>query len=136
MQKGQVVEEGFWKGFKVIDVYSRADALEDGTLVDVSAVAREAGIKFPVAVTRTVWEAYIEPSEHDRQRWAQDTQGRLWDTVWMLRDAIRRSRDSSIISYTLRYRLNGRLRVVALKAVCGPGDDGEPVITVMMPEED
>jgi hypothetical protein len=23
-----------------------------------------------------------------------------------------------------------------LKAVCGPGDDGEPCITVMLPEED
>jgi hypothetical protein len=26
--------------------------------------------------------------------------------------------------------------LVNLKAVCGPGDDGEPVLTVMMPEED
>jgi hypothetical protein len=26
--------------------------------------------------------------------------------------------------------------LVRLKAVCGPGDDGEPVLTVMRPEED
>jgi hypothetical protein len=26
--------------------------------------------------------------------------------------------------------------LVCLKAVCGPGDDGEPVLTVMRPEED
>jgi hypothetical protein len=26
--------------------------------------------------------------------------------------------------------------LVRLKAVCGPGDEGEPVITVMMPDED
>jgi hypothetical protein len=26
--------------------------------------------------------------------------------------------------------------LVRLKAVCGPGDQGEPVITVMMPNED
>jgi hypothetical protein len=26
--------------------------------------------------------------------------------------------------------------LVRLKALCGPGDDGEPVITVMMPGED
>jgi hypothetical protein len=26
--------------------------------------------------------------------------------------------------------------LVQLKAVCGPGDDGEPVVTVMTPDED
>jgi hypothetical protein len=26
--------------------------------------------------------------------------------------------------------------LVRLKAVCGPGDQGEPVLTVMLPEED
>jgi hypothetical protein len=26
--------------------------------------------------------------------------------------------------------------LVRLKALCGPGDDGKPVITVMMPHED
>ncbi len=30
----------------------------------------------------------------------------------------------------------GQKRPVQLKAVCGPGDDGEPVITVMLPDED
>ena len=35
----------------LIHRYSRADALRDGVLVDVSATAREAGIRFPVALT-------------------------------------------------------------------------------------
>jgi hypothetical protein len=26
--------------------------------------------------------------------------------------------------------------LVELKAVCGPGDDGDPVVAVMMPDED
>lgn len=30
----------------------------------------------------------------------------------------------------------GGVRRVTLKAVCGPGDEGEPVVTLMMPEED
>ena len=29
-----------------------------------------------------------------------------------------------------------RRRPLRLKALCGPGDQGEPVVTVMMPEED
>ena len=39
----------------VISVYTRAQAIGDGILVDVSETAREAGFKIPVAVTRTVW---------------------------------------------------------------------------------
>jgi len=31
---------------------------------------------------------------------------------------------------------DGSPRVVPIKAVLGPGDSGEPVITVMMPYED
>jgi hypothetical protein len=28
------------------------------------------------------------------------------------------------------------LPLVRLKALCGPGDQGEPVVTVMLPDED
>src|SRR3990172_13277670 len=38
----------------VIYSYSRADAINDGVLVDVSTLAKEAGIKYPVAVTARV----------------------------------------------------------------------------------
>ncbi len=38
-----------------ISAYSRAQAIEDGILVDVSDTAREAGFNIPVAITRTVW---------------------------------------------------------------------------------
>ena len=43
----------------IVHRYTRADALADGVLVDVSAVAREAGIKFPVALTRAAWERCV-----------------------------------------------------------------------------
>lgn len=64
----------------------------------------------------------------------QDDRGRLWDVVWMLRMAARRGGSD------LRYRLSvvtakGR-RNIDLKTVCGPGDDAEPVITIMLPEEE
>ena len=43
----------------VLSVYTRAQAIEDGILVDVSKTAREAGFTIPVAVTRTVWNRLI-----------------------------------------------------------------------------
>jgi uncharacterized protein DUF6573 len=39
----------------LIHSYSRADALRDGILIDVSATACEAGIRWPVALTCAAW---------------------------------------------------------------------------------
>lgn len=143
MKIGDIITEGPFAGFEVIDTYSRAEAIADGILVDVTDTAREAGILFPVAVTRSVWEEYIKSSSHDSEKWGQDLMGRLWDTVWMLRVAIRgkkqsedRQADPGKLNFEVYYRLQGHLRRIPLKALCGPGDDGSPVITVMLPEED
>lgn len=121
--------------FEVISVYSRKQAIEDGTLIDVSATAREAGIRFPTALTSAVWHQYVRVPEGVE---AQDETGRLWDIVWMLRCAIiggNGARESIRFPVLVRND-NRRPRRVTLKAVCGPGDDAEPVITVMLPDED
>ena len=68
---------------EVISEYSRRTAIEDGVLVDVSTTAREAGITFPVALTRAVWDRYVEVPEGLR---GQDERGRLWDVVYMVRE--------------------------------------------------
>jgi hypothetical protein len=39
----------------LIHRYTRADALRDGVLIDVSAAAREAGIRWPLALTAAAW---------------------------------------------------------------------------------
>ena len=48
---------------QLIVAYSRANALDDGVLVDVSTVAGEAGFKYPTAVTRAVWDRYVAVPE-------------------------------------------------------------------------
>jgi hypothetical protein len=119
---------------KLIHSYSRAEAIEDGVLVDVSATAREAGIKFPVALTRSVWDAYVTVPENIE---AQDEAGRLWDILFLLSFNIRRAKGAtSTIHYSLRVRTGKGPRRVRLKAICGPGDKAEPTITVLLPEED
>ncbi len=121
-----------------ISTYTRAQALEDGDLVDVSETAREAGIRFPVALTRAVWISCVEVPRNAKGQPVpcQDEQGRLWDVLSMTRFAIRvapAGRD--ILPVRLRVRQRAGHRLVTLKAVCGPGDDAEPVITIMLPEE-
>ena len=130
-------EKGFWDDAEVISSYSRAQAIEDGVLVDVSTVAKEAGIKFPVAMTATVWGQYVKVPEGVG---CQDESGRLWDIVWMFRCAAAKF-DGDTLLFKLYVRNHNRERLtrqdlVTLKAICGPGDNAEPVVTIMTPEED
>ena len=119
---------------KIIHSYTRAEAIEDGFLVDVSDTAKEAGFRYPVALTRTVYDRYVEVPEGVE---GQDESGRLWDILFMCRQAIKRSDGEAVCLFTLLVRNdNRRLEAVRLKAVCGPNDDLSPCITVMMPDED
>jgi len=46
-------------GDDVVSVYTRADALADGVLVDATPAARELGIALPAAFTAGAWEALV-----------------------------------------------------------------------------
>jgi hypothetical protein len=119
----------------LIHRYTRAQALADGVLIDVSAIAREAGIRRPVALTRAAWERCVRVPPGVV---CQDEAGRLWDVMWMLRLAICQG-EGVVILFALHVRNDNREGtppLVRLKALCGPGDGGEPVITVMLPDED
>ena len=122
---------------EVLYAYTRKQALEDGEQVDVSDTAREAGIRFPVFLTRAVWEKYVRVPEGVQ---CQDERGRLWDLVWLLRCAARQT-SGPHMQFKLHVRNDNRRGtppVVTLKAVCGPLDidDPKPAITVMLPDED
>ena len=62
-------------GFDLIHSYTRQQAIEDGVLVDVTATAREAGFRYPVALTATVFGAFVEVPPGVS---GQDAAGRLW----------------------------------------------------------
>ena len=49
-------------GFEIISVHTRADAIADGVLRDVSDTAKERGFRIPFAVTDTIWAEWIEAS--------------------------------------------------------------------------
>ena len=121
----------------IIFSYTRKQALADGFQVEVTATAQEAGIKFPVFITRTVFDAYVAVPPGVT---GQDESGRLWDIVWMLRFAILRSRPGTDrIPVALYVRNDNRAaRLIKLFATCGPLDidDPQPSITLMMPDED
>ena len=121
----------------VIYSYTRAQAVADGVQVEVTKTAREAGISFPVFLTRRVFDAYVAVPPGVS---CQDEAGRLWDIVWMLRFAIMRARPGvQRIPVALYVRNdNRRATLIKLVATCGPLDidDAQPAITVMLPDED
>ena len=134
----------------VIYAYTRAQAIEDGVLIDVTETAREAGVKVPTALTSAVWADYVAVPEEMKGH--QDESGRLWDLLWMFSIAVRTGRmkgDIGIFEVIFAkpdkgdWRSNEQphdgsrtQRLVTLKAVCGPSDDGSPCITILRPEED
>jgi len=125
--------------FDLIYSYSRAQAIEDGELVDVGAfnptILAEAGIKVPLALTQQVWGDYVGVPQGVE---GQDVTGRLWDILTMFRHGAKLApQNSDTIHFLVSVRNdNQRPRTVRLKAIMHPGDKGEPVITIMLPEED
>ena len=121
----------------VLYTYSRSQAVADGLQVEVSKVAEEAGIRFPVFLTRAVHDSFVRVPPGVT---GQDEAGRLWDVVWMLRFAIRKAQPGQTrLPYALYVRNdNHRPRLVKLVAMCGPLDidDPAPAITVLLPDED
>lgn len=118
----------------IIFSYTRKQAIEDGVLIDVTHMAKEAGIKYPTAITAILWETYIVPTEEVKNN-GQSIDGRLWDALWMFRNAAKKEPGDTLL-FKLYFTIAGQQELVTLKAICGPGDEGEPVITIMLPDED
>ena len=123
---------------EVIYAYTRKQAIEDGILIDTTSMAQEAGIKFPVAITIAVWNEYVKPCD-ELVSHGQSCEGRIWDILWMFRYYAAKNQ-SDLMYFELYFQMikNGNPveELVKLKAHIGPGDKGEPVITIMKPDED
>jgi hypothetical protein len=124
--------------WQTVYTYTRAQAVADGFQIEVSKTAAEAGIRFPVFITRGVYEQCVAVPPGLA---GQDEAGRLWDLVWMLRFAIIRSRPGTsrlTVALYVRNSDSHRPRLTKLIATAGAVDidDPAPAITVMLPDED
>src|SRR5512137_2922950 len=122
----------------VVYTYTRSQAIADGFQIDVTKIAQEAGIRFPVFITRGVYEQCVAVPPGVT---GQDEAGRCWDLVWMLRFAIIRSRPGTSRLTVALYVRNSDThppRLTKLIATAGAVDidDPAPAITLMLPTED
>jgi hypothetical protein len=124
----------------IIFTYTRSQALADGVLVDVTETAKEVGFKLPVAITEALHNR-LTPSKADADL-GQDYDGRLWDVLWVAAFAIKLADPGTdTVTFTIALQeadaksgqpQNTDLR---LRAICGPGDEGEPVFTIGFRED-
>ena len=126
---------------EVISTYTRAQAIEDGVLVDAGSMPTEAGFKLPVALTSAVWADCVAWTDSDSRKMPfQDQSGRLYDVLFMASFAIRTSANAGDRLLYELYRVprdgySTEAKPVTLKLIIGPGDQGEPVLTILLPEE-
>lgn len=119
---------------KVIYSYSRTQAIEDGVLVSIPANIYSKYFKYPVAITSSAWnliEMAIDSPQHQNS-----LEGVLCDILWMSQRGITKRIDENQHLFQVIITGTGRKRSHTFKIMCHPGDQGEPVLTVMMPEED
>ncbi|MEK7630506.1 MAG: DUF6573 family protein [Patescibacteria group bacterium] len=123
--------EKFFSDADVVHRYTRGQAIEDGVLVDMTewASTREmmGGFRIPVAMTAAVWALVQAPADSH-----EDTRGRAHDVLWMSSLAARKRPDDSSVSFSVLIDAE----VVEMILHVGPGDEGEPVATIMLPGED
>lgn len=120
--------------------YTRAQALADGVLVDVTETSKEVGFKLPVAITAAL-HGRLTPSGAEAEL-GQDYDGRLWDVLWCAAFTIKLA-DPGIdtVTFTLVQpeveAKSGQAKKVELRlrAVCSPGNEGEPAIIIGFPED-
>ena len=125
----------------VVFRYTRKQAIADGVLVDLmqpetASLVREAGFKWPVAMTAGAFSETVCPIGGAVPE-GQDLNGRLWDVLRNLWLAVRlRGHRSDRVSFQVLVWDGQRRQTVRLWSLCGPGDQGEPVLTVMLEGED
>ena len=152
--------------WEVISVYSRAQAIHDGALVDCAqppfdelnqnvglrvyvAMPVEAfdanvhplgNARFPVKIVQRgkIWKPEALPEHAPQFPAGQDMKGRYWDIVWMLRMAMGGRNDERSVLFRFHAVPNsgGSPQLVHLKCVVGPDDEGNPCLTIMLPDQD
>lgn len=113
----------------LIYAYTRQDAIADGTFIDVTETAKEAGVNIPVAITSNLYHKHINP---DPMPTGQDEQGRLWDLLNMFVFNARNTKDSF-----LKFNVKFGRSVVEVWAVCEAQSptDPSPAINILLPED-
>ncbi len=107
-------EDSLFGDAPVISRYTREDALEDGSLVDVSEHGREVGFNAPIAITPGVRSHIAVPK--GMEGW-QDTAGRQHDVLWMAVNAFKVRMRRLKLEGATPHEIEDDLRIVPFKVI-------------------
>jgi hypothetical protein len=128
------------ESFELISIYSRAQAIDDGVLIDLmqddmTAKLCKEHYKFPIACTAALWELIQTAISNPKH--GNDLLGVLHDILWMSRRNKKAvSNDGCTWLFQVIITGTGQKRLHTLKLLLGQGDDEDPVLTLMMSGED
>lgn len=121
---------------EVIHSYTRAQAIEDGVLVDVTEAANRHGFKLNTVMTSA---AHATAVAWDRGSW-QSEDARLDDVLMLAFIGACTKRGAHEFLFTVGVVPNREgaeePEEIELRLHIGPGDSGEAVLTIMLPHED
>lgn len=113
---------------EVVYSYTRADAIADGVLVDLSDIETvKTNWKCPLACTDTVWNLIERAIQTGK-----DIEGIMHDIAVCAQEEARRVGRRDVVYFMVWIGVC----LHELKLHVGPGDTREPVMTLMLPCED
>jgi len=111
----------------IISTYTAQEAEDDGILVNVTEMAKEAGFKWTTRISRTVHELCTPPKSNKIQSY----KGRLWDVLFLAFIAIKRSKQNDgIVKYNVKIG-----RKIETLWITIDGTMGEPAIHIITPSD-
>lgn len=121
---------------EVVHAYSRANAIEDGVLFDITEQAKACGIVYPAAMTPGVWAEVICVPQGTASDCVAAEDDRIAKLLSITMDAVQMS-GTRRAHFEYPGGVGGsEPKSVKLWAVLGPGDDARPVLTIMLEGED
>jgi len=113
----------------IIYSYTRQDAINDGVTIDVTRVANKNGFTIPVAVTRTLWERYIN------QETEAETDLKLNALLLMLYQKILTEAKTKESFFATKVTINNKEVDIWMGIEATSPSDPSPAMTIMMPED-
>jgi hypothetical protein len=109
---------------------TRAEAIAEGLLIDVSETALDVGYRYPTAVTFTVWERLLGVPGAAPEAEVPHLRPFLLLLVVEYALALAETEERREVVVSLRWYPGA-----TFKLVCGPDDNGATCITIMQPDE-
>lgn len=121
--------------FTIVSTYSRKQALADGVLIDITPTAQTYGFKLPFAISDALYHGYAMPPEGLSGE-GQSLEGRLHDLLTLANIAARKGLEQDRVYFEVLFLMRpGNTEKVRVVLHVGPGDQGEPVLTLCLPED-